>query len=64
MTGERPDPDNSREDERRDDMHTVEGDGFVMTDLDDADAASDRGEDEDEEEVDPEAPTYGAPELR
>jgi hypothetical protein len=59
MTGERPDPDNSREDERRNDMHSVEGDGFVMTDLDDGDAASDRGEDE--EDVNPEAPTYGAP---
>ena len=60
MTGERSEADNSREEERRDEMHTIEGDGFVMTDIDDADAASDRGEDEGEEQVDPKASTYGA----
>lgn len=59
MTGERSEADNSREEERGDEMHTIEGNGFVMTDIDDADAASDR-EDAGKDEVNPEASTYGA----
>lgn len=59
MTGERSEADNSREEERRDEMHTIEGKGFVMTDIDDADAVSDR-EDAGKDEVNPEASTDGA----
>ena len=54
MVEERSNLDYGRDDRSADDVQTVEGDGFVMTDADETGMASDYGEEETDEEVESE----------